>query len=172
MSSEITKDLDGARAFEERVFARFDAVDENLRGLDSRLQVVESRAYDTKPIWERALKEILETRLEMVTLTTKVGALEGKVAAIEGKVAAIEGNVAAIEGNVGALGTKVESLEGKVGTLETSMRGLEHEMNELRHHIKREVTNRLDQILIIQVENRQDLRDTKCRVEHLESRLS
>ena len=65
MSQEITRDLNGDRPFEERVFARFDGIEVFLRSLDSRVQVLESRSYDTKPIWERALKEILETRLEL-----------------------------------------------------------------------------------------------------------
>ena len=72
MSQEITRHVDGDRPFEERVFARFDGIEEYLRSLDSRVgsldsrvQVLESRGYDTKPIWERALKEILETRLEL-----------------------------------------------------------------------------------------------------------
>ena len=65
MSQEITRDLNGDRPFEERVFARFDGIEEYLRSLDSRVQVLESSRYDTKPIWERALKEILETRVEL-----------------------------------------------------------------------------------------------------------
>ena len=32
---------------------------------NSRLQKLEIRAYDTKPIWEQALKEIVETRREL-----------------------------------------------------------------------------------------------------------
>lgn len=62
----------GNTSFEERVFARFDGIEEYLRSLDSRVgsldsrvQVLESRSRDTKPIWERALKEILDTRLEL-----------------------------------------------------------------------------------------------------------
>jgi chromosome segregation ATPase len=65
MSHEITRNLDGDRPFEERVFGRFDGIEEYLRSLDSRVQALASRGYDTKPIWERALKEILETRLEL-----------------------------------------------------------------------------------------------------------
>ena len=53
------------RPFEERVFARFDAIDASLRDLDVRIQRLEARAYDTKPIWEQALKEIVETRREL-----------------------------------------------------------------------------------------------------------
>ena len=74
-----TDPMNGKRPFEERVFARFDAVDSAIRNLDSRLQTLEvrandtnsrlqrleARAYDTKPIWEQAIKEIVETRREM-----------------------------------------------------------------------------------------------------------
>jgi chromosome segregation ATPase len=102
MSKEITKDLDG-KSFEERVFARFDAIDEFLRSLegraqniesrvqniesrvetiegavqsiDSRVQVLEAKAYDTKPIWERALTEIVETRREVTRRLDRIEAM-------------------------------------------------------------------------------------------------
>lgn len=60
--------MNGKRPSEERVFARFDAIDSSIRNLDSRLQALEVRAddtnsrlqkleiraFDTKPIWEQA----------------------------------------------------------------------------------------------------------------------
>ena len=81
--------MDGGRSFEERVFARFDAadarfdavdarfdaVDAAMRGLDSRLQKLEIRAYDTKPIWEQALKEIVETRRELSRRLDRIEAI-------------------------------------------------------------------------------------------------
>ena len=73
MSEETTQDMNGSRSFEERVFARFDALDSTLRDLDARLQTLEARAYDTKPIWEQALKEIMETRRE---LSKRLGRIE------------------------------------------------------------------------------------------------
>jgi chromosome segregation ATPase len=67
MSEETTQHIPtgGGQSFEERVFARFDALDSSMRGLDARLQKLEARADDTKPIWEQALKEIVETRREL-----------------------------------------------------------------------------------------------------------
>jgi hypothetical protein len=87
VNDERTRDLSDKRSFEERVFARFDAIDARfdavdarfdatdirvdarfdavnarLDSLDVRVQNLESRALDTKPIWERALAEILEVR--------------------------------------------------------------------------------------------------------------
>lgn len=79
MSDELTQNLPDNRSFEERVFARFDAmdsrfsaidarfdlvevrfnaIDARLNDMDSRLQALEQKSYDTKPIWERALAEI------------------------------------------------------------------------------------------------------------------
>ena len=62
MSEEKTKGLNESRSFEERVFARFDTIDLFLHSLDDRIRVLESKTYDTKPIWEKALREILDTR--------------------------------------------------------------------------------------------------------------
>jgi chromosome segregation ATPase len=80
MNDQNTDPMNGKRPFEERVFARFDAiearfdavdarfdgVDSSVRDLDSRVQKLEIRAYDTKPIWEQGLKEIIETKREVL----------------------------------------------------------------------------------------------------------
>jgi len=60
MSEETTQNMSNAdsRSFDKQVFARFD-------DLDARLQKSEARAFDAKPIWEQALKEIVETRREL-----------------------------------------------------------------------------------------------------------
>jgi chromosome segregation ATPase len=82
MNEETTRDLPGNPSFEERVFARFDAV-------DSRLEKLESRSYDTKPVWERALKEILETRQDVVEVKSRVRVLETEVASMRTDYGAI-----------------------------------------------------------------------------------
>ena len=51
--------------FENRFRAmdkRFDGVDARLDSLDVRVQALEAKALDTKPIWERALVEILDVK--------------------------------------------------------------------------------------------------------------
>jgi chromosome segregation ATPase len=96
MADKNTDKMNGKRPFEERVFARFDAVDARfdavdsaIRDVDSRLQVLEVRAddtnsrvqkleiraYDTKPIWERAIKEIVETRRELSKRLDRIDAM-------------------------------------------------------------------------------------------------
>ncbi len=56
MSDNPTQETPDARSFEERVFARFDALDERLGGMETRLTMLEekvdSRLRETRPIWE------------------------------------------------------------------------------------------------------------------------
>ena len=121
MSDERTRELPEARSFEERVFARFDAmearssaietrfdamnsrfdametrfdtmearfenrfsaIDKRFDGVDARLdslamrvQALEARALDTKPIWERALAEILEVKKGVEDFNRKLDVL-------------------------------------------------------------------------------------------------
>ena len=117
MSEEFTQELPNGRTFEERVFARFDAMDARfdavdrrfeavdkrfeavdrrfdavdrrfdavdarldgidirLEGLDGRVQALEAKALDTKPIWERALAQILEVQNGVADLNRKFDVL-------------------------------------------------------------------------------------------------
>jgi chromosome segregation ATPase len=92
MSTDTTQNPPNGPSFEERVFARFDSLDarqerietrlekietrlEKMEArqdeMDGRLQVLEQKAYDTKPIWERVIAEILELREDVHTLDRK-----------------------------------------------------------------------------------------------------
>ena len=97
MSEEHTRDLHDGRSFEERVFVRFDAIEsqfnrrfdgldqrveslnEGVRSLDDRVRSVETqaekRSLETKPIWERALAEILEVKEGLGSLERKINLL-------------------------------------------------------------------------------------------------
>ncbi|HEV7843194.1 MAG TPA: hypothetical protein VGO69_05825 [Pyrinomonadaceae bacterium] len=103
MSEETPQNLPDGRSFEERVFARFDAMDARfnaidarlnamdarlsdmdarlsdvnarLNDMDSRLKVLEQKSYDTKPIWERALAEIQAVSEKIDTVERKLGVL-------------------------------------------------------------------------------------------------
>src|ERR1051326_8155308 len=168
MSEEITQNLPDQRSFEERVFARFDAfearfnaidarlnffdarfdsVDARFDSIDARLGKLESRSYDTKPIWERALKAIMETGLEVGELKTKVGLIEAKVGVIE---------------------TKVELLQNEMENIKTSIR---NELVDMRRALKHNVGEQLDMIHKVLLDNRNDIRDAEDRIRGLESKL-
>jgi chromosome segregation ATPase len=66
-------------SMEMRFEARFDRVDARLDGLDIRVHALEARALDTKPIWERALAEILEVKKGVEDLNRKIDVLNQDV---------------------------------------------------------------------------------------------
>jgi chromosome segregation ATPase len=172
MNEETTRELPDRASFEDRVFARFDLI-------DARLEKLESRAYDTKPIWERALAAIMETGLEVGELTTKVGVIETKVEAIESKVGVIETKVGTIETKVGVIETKVEAIETKMGSLEgdiTSLKNdygnLYHELVESQRDFNLKLTRRIDLVLEVMVDNHHGVREADERLRRLESKLA
>jgi hypothetical protein len=78
MSEDRTGNMDG-RSFEERVFARFDALDARLESVETHLEKLEAKSYDTKPIWERALAELLELREKVDNVEHKVVELQAQI---------------------------------------------------------------------------------------------
>jgi chromosome segregation ATPase len=179
MSGEITQDFNGNRPFEERVFARFDGIESFLRSLDGRVQVLESRSHDTKPIWERALKEILETGLEVGEVKSKVGVIESKVGVIESKVGVIESKVGVIESKVGVIESKVAVIETEVAGVKTEVAGMKtdyagirNELTDMKRELKHHLNQKLDLIIKFLLEDRDDIRDADERIKQLESKLA
>jgi chromosome segregation ATPase len=124
MSEETTHNLPDRRSFEERVFARFDAIDAGLRDLNGRMETLETRmgsletrvqrledesarrAADTKPIWERALNEIIAVR-------EKVDALAERVDAVERKLDVFWQDMLTLRAEQRQLGKRMDKLEAK-----------------------------------------------------------
>jgi tetrahydromethanopterin S-methyltransferase subunit G len=143
MSEERTRDLSDNRSFEERVFARFDAidarfdaidarldateirvdarfdaidarfdatdvrvgarfdaVDARLDSLDIRVQNLEARALDTKPIWERALAEILEVKKGVEDLNRKIDVLNQDVLQVRADQLRVERRMDSLESSL------------------------------------------------------------------------
>ncbi len=71
MSKDTTQDHNGW-PFEERILARLDSIDQRLSALETQ---AEKRALETKPIWERALAEILEVKQSVANLDRKFDVL-------------------------------------------------------------------------------------------------
>ena len=84
MSDEFTQNLANDKL--QQILDRFDglemrlgAVETRLTGIDERLQAIEAKAYDTKPIWERALAELLEVNRRLDSLDRRFSVLNDDV---------------------------------------------------------------------------------------------
>jgi len=106
MSEERTQDLPDNRYFEERVFARFDSMEGRFDGLDNRVQASEARALDTKPIWERALAEILDVK-------QGVGEVKEGVEDIKRKIDLLSLDVVQVRADQRRVDKRMDSLESR-----------------------------------------------------------
>ena len=158
MNQDPTKELPDKRSFEERVFARFDMVDARFDTVDARLERLEAHSYDTKPIWERALAQIMETGLEIGEIKKKVGAIESNVGVIETKVTVIE--------------TEVAEVKTEVAGMKTGYANIRNELTDVRRELRHDIKQKLDLILKFLLEDREDIRDAENRIRQLESKLA
>lgn len=122
MSEEITQGIADGRSFEERVFARFDALDARFDSVEGRLDNVEGRlgnvegqlsnvegrlatleeqaerrALETKPIWERTLAEILEVKEGVADVERKLEVLSQDIVQVRANQKRLERRVDGIE---------------------------------------------------------------------------
>jgi chromosome segregation ATPase len=101
MSEKSTHENPDARSFEERVFARFDALDARMNAFEGRMDALEGRMsaleekvdrrlQETRPIWEAVqtqlerlnskfdilIKEFYEVKTDIARLDKRVTSLE------------------------------------------------------------------------------------------------
>jgi chromosome segregation ATPase len=147
---ETTRNLVVSHSFEERVFARFDVIDVRFNNVDSRLEKLESRSYDTKPLWERALKEILETQRALSELNLKIDTLAERIGSLEERVGA---------------------LEGRVGTIESQLADFRKESAENHSYLLRHFQRHFDPVFELLSVTHEQLRQSQKRLQSLESKM-
>ncbi len=96
MDEETTQNMPDRRSFEERVFARFDALDARLQKLESE---AERRALETKPIWERALAEILAVSQKLDIVERKLNVLGQDMLTMRADQTRLEDRMERLESN-------------------------------------------------------------------------
>lgn len=101
MNEDPTKNMVDERSFEERVFARFDSLDNRLIGIEPRLEKLkhqaERQAIETKPIWERALAEIMGVKNDVRNVERKVELLHSDMLQFRADQLGLERRVNEIE---------------------------------------------------------------------------
>jgi predicted RNase H-like nuclease (RuvC/YqgF family) len=79
--------------------------------------------------------------------------------------------VAGLKTDVAGLKTDVAGLKSDSTGLKTDMAGLKNEFSDAKREVRRQVTKRLDQIQVYQLEYREDIRDAYERIEKLETKV-
>jgi hypothetical protein len=79
MDENTTKDMPIDRSLAEIILARLDSIEKRLTMIEEQN---ERRAMETKPIWERALAEIIEVKIQVIKVQEQVKKIERKMSVL------------------------------------------------------------------------------------------
>ena len=124
MNKDLTKQLPASDL--QQILAGLDSINARLTTLEGRMgslegrmssleEKVDARKYETKPIWERALQEIAETRIEMRAGFEEVRAnfekIEGRFDLLEEKLEVLADDVITLRAKHKRLALRVRDIE-------------------------------------------------------------
>jgi hypothetical protein len=96
MSEDETKTLD-ARLLQQ-ILTKLETMDVRLQFVEEKIR---ERGFDTKPIWERALVQIMEVNQRVTTIDRKMDVLAKDMLALRADQLGIEERLAKLEDEAG-----------------------------------------------------------------------
>jgi len=126
--SGATMGVNGRPFPQARFEARFDAVERRLGTLEEQ---VGKQALDTKPMWERALAEILEVKQTVNEVKADVNALKADVDELKANVNELKADVNEVKTDVKDIKRKITVLTQDMMQLRADQLGLERRMDAL-----------------------------------------
>jgi chromosome segregation ATPase len=123
MSEEKTQDLSTDHKL-DLILKEMGSFREALHSTNDRIAALEAKSYDTRPIWERALAELLE-------LKETTGRIEGRLGVVEGGLTAVEGRLGAVEKRLGELEKGQTELKTEAQEIRQQLVNLNREMKQL-----------------------------------------
>ena len=161
MSEDKTGEINESRSFQDRVFARFDTIDDRFERIEGRLSSVEirigkleDRRYDTKPIWENALAAIAETNTAMLagfdefrrqfeSINARLDSMDARFDSMDTRFDSMDTRFDSMDARFDSMDVKFEALSHKVEAgsktlhtdLEDGLRGVERKIDVLNKNI-------------------------------------
>ena len=143
MSEDRTGETKDSRSFEERVFARFNLLDERfgreLSDVTIRIGKLEDRQYDTKPIWERALAAIVEIHDELKAINSRLNGMDQRFDVMNKSFAVIDARFDKqdidAEDNFRSIGLKLDVFNDNLLELRANHRYFERKLAKIEAHV-------------------------------------
>lgn len=124
MSGDRTQQLPGDDV--RQILTQLNSITSQLNDVTARLGRLESRDYDTKPIWENALKEIADTRAEMRESSARVDARLARMDDEIGKLGAALNEVRdEVRSGLYKVARQIDALNQNIFQVQVDLRGLD-----------------------------------------------
>jgi chromosome segregation ATPase len=132
MSDDKTAETNKSKSFQDRVFARFDSIDDRfervegqLSSVEIRITKLEERQYDTKPIWEQALAAIADTNQVMLAGFDEFGRLiksiNNSLDSMDARFDSIETRLDSMDARFDSIETRLDSMDARLDSIETRL---------------------------------------------------
>ena len=162
MSEDKTKNMKDSRSFEERVFARFDTVDERFQRIEGNVEIrirkLEARQYDTKPIWEQVLVALAEINTRLDKMDARFDSIDARLDKMDYRFDGIDARLDKMDVRFDGIDAHLDKVDACFDkqdmVLETGFRSVERKMDVLNKYF---------------LETRADQRYLDDRLEKLES---
>jgi len=176
MSEDKTKNMNDSRSFEERVFARFDAVDERFQRIEGNVEIrirkLEARQYDTKPIWEQVLVALAE-------INTRLDKMDARFDGIDARLDKMDVRFDGIDARLDKMDVRFDSIDARLDKMDVRFDGIDARLDKMDARFDkqdtvldngfRSVERKMDVLNKYFLETRADQRYLDDRLEKLES---
>ena len=190
MSEDKTKNMNDSRSFEERVFARFDAVDERFQRIEGNLEIrirkLEARQYDTKPIWEQVLVALAEinTRLDKMdarfdSIDARLDKMDYRFDGIDARLDKMDARFDGIDARLDKMDARLDGIDARLDKMDVRFDGIDAHLDKVDACFDkqdtvldngfRSVERKMDVLNKYFLETRADQRYLDDRLEKLES---
>jgi chromosome segregation ATPase len=147
MNEDRTKETNDSRSFQDRVFARFDTIDDRFERVEMRIGKLEDRQYDTKPIWERALAAIAETNKVMLAgfsdfrgqlelINARLDAMDGRLDAMDGRLDSIDDRLNSMDTRFDSMDARFDSMDARFDAMDARFDSMDAKFGVLSHKVE------------------------------------
>jgi len=169
MSEDKTKNMDDSRSFEERVFARFDAVDERFERFEGNVEIritkLETRQYDTKPIWEQVLLALAEINTRLDKMDARLDKMDARLDKMDARLDKMEARLDKMEARLNKMDARLDKMEARLDKMDARF----DKQDTVLDNGFRSVERKMDVLNKYFLETRADQRYLDDRLEKLES---
>ncbi len=154
MSEDKTAEINDSRSFQDRVFARFDTIDERFERVEGRLSTVEirigkleDRQYDTKPIWEQALAAIAETntvmlagfdefRRQLESINARLDSMDVRFESIEARLNSMDIRFDSMDARFDSMDARFDSMDARFDSMEVRFDSMDAKFQALSDKVE------------------------------------
>ena len=115
MNEDTTQNMRGGLSFEKQVLSILNYIQGDLKSVSDRVVKLEAKSFDTKPIWETALKEISDLGVDVREMRGEIRLrfdhMDSRLDDPEGKIDVLNRDLLQVRSDQNRLDRRLRKLE-------------------------------------------------------------